>query len=91
MEDGEYLAYYLAKNPHIAAEVSDLPVYDAAVSLAKLSSVAKQQYAPPPKPVQKVVTEAPKPIAPAVHGGPVETPLSEISDFDAYKAARGFG
>ena len=62
MDGGPAVAYHLGQNPARAQEISTLPPTLAALELAEIRSSLR-----PPAP--KVVSSAPKPIAPVTDGG----------------------
>lgn len=81
MDEGPAVAYHLGKNPHVAAELSDMPAQVAAIELGK---IAARLTAPP----RKVASKAPPPVAPITAAGGPSNPDPEKMSFAEYRAWR---
>lgn len=83
-EKGPMLAYHLAKNPHVAAELNAMSPRDAAREMGRLEAKVAL-------PQRKIQTQAPAPLS-ALKGGSAPTAdihaLAKSDNVDAYVAAR---
>jgi hypothetical protein len=89
-DHGPQLAYWLAKNPEVAAQISKLDAVQSARAIGRIEA----ELLKPSEPKKTTpVPKAPEPIRPvgAAKAGAAKKPLGEVTDFDEYVRRRRAG